>query len=633
MSNNPKNIKTNFTAGQISSQLYGRGDLGIYDNGARRLENIIIHPTGGISRRKGLRKIDKLLGKTRLVSFEFNTEQVYLICFSALKARVYSGVTMIAELDTPWDETHLAKLNWTQSADTLLLVHPDIPPKQISRNLDGSWRLEDWAFYTKDNKLYCPYFNFYQHTVKLSASGTSGNINLAADTDIFNEDYIGSRIRIGKGEAEITGVTDAKNVTAVVKVNISDRSATIDWEESVFSKRRGYPISVTFHQDRMVIGGSKGLPNHLWLSKSSDLFNFDIGTGLDDESIDFSILSDQVNAITNVVSTRHLLVFTTGAEWMVTGEPLTPTSIKLNRQTNVGSYNRYSMMPQNVDGATLFISQNGTQLREFLYTDVEQAYQAKDLTLLANDIIKQPSEIVYNQADSILYVLLEDGTVSCLTTYRKEEVNAWSRFSTLGSFISMAVVGDELYVCVKRGEDYYLELFDESFFSDCSSRCHSESAVKTFAGWDYLEGKELSVVADGYTVGKFIVNDGTITLHEAACDVKAGLPYEHIVEPLPYMAESTLPYPPKSLRVVQILFRLLNSKSLRVDCGRGYSEIPFRNMYNDEVSDSPDISYTGDVEMHALGWIRDIEQPMWKIRSDVPGAFTLLAAVTEVKTK
>ena len=46
MSNNVS-VKTNFTAGQVSPLIYGRGDLGIFENGARTLENVIIHPTAG----------------------------------------------------------------------------------------------------------------------------------------------------------------------------------------------------------------------------------------------------------------------------------------------------------------------------------------------------------------------------------------------------------------------------------------------------------------------------------------------------------------------------------------------------------------------------------------------------------
>ena len=79
-----------------------------------------------------------------------------------------------------------------------------------------------------------------------------------------------------------------------------------------------------------MIGGSRDLPNRLWLSRTGDLFNFDLGTGLDDQAIEFGLVSDQVNAIRGVFSGGHLQVFTSGAEWMVSGTPLTPASIQLH---------------------------------------------------------------------------------------------------------------------------------------------------------------------------------------------------------------------------------------------------------------------------------------------------------------
>ena len=39
--------KTNFTSGEISAELLGRGDLTAYDNGAALLRNVFILPTGG----------------------------------------------------------------------------------------------------------------------------------------------------------------------------------------------------------------------------------------------------------------------------------------------------------------------------------------------------------------------------------------------------------------------------------------------------------------------------------------------------------------------------------------------------------------------------------------------------------
>lgn len=627
-------VKTNFTSGQLSANLFGRGDLRIYENGARILENVIIHPTGGVSRRKGLRFVDELDAPGRLIAFEFNTEQIYLLCLSERKLDVYKNGNKISSLTAPWTYEHLKQINWTQSADTLLLVHPDLPPMQVSRNNAEVWTLGEWNYYVKDGQVFCPYFNFYQNKVTLAPSAVSGVITLTASADIFsNNNYVNLRLRINKGEVVVNGVTNTRTCTAAVTKALENTAASADWEEQAFSPLRGYPRSVTFHQDRMVIGGSKSLPNHLWLSKSSDLFNFDIGTGLDDDSIDFAILSDQVNAISNVVSTRHLLVFTTGAEWMVSGEPLTPASIQLSRQTNIGSYQKYSLPPQNIDGATAFVSQSGRQLREFLYTDVEQAYQAKDLTLLSNEVLNNPVDTVYCQDDSILYTVLEDGSISCLTTYRTEEVNAWSRQKTKGRFMSVTVIGDDVYFIVKRGDKYYIEISDSGFYVDCGRRLKSETPQTEWSGLDYLEGEEVMVVADGFTVGMHEVKDGKVELLDAASEILVGLPYEHIIEPLPFMYDSMRPYPPKAYRIVQGIFRIINSKSLKLDIGSGYFEVPLKKIFRDQILDSPPLNYSGDVELRSVGWIRSLEKPMWSIKSEVPSAFTLLSVVNEIKTK
>ena len=88
--------KTSFTAGEISPRLLGRGDLRAYNNGASKLRNVFIQPTGGLNRRSGLRYVDTARGNGRLVAFEFNTEQVYLLVFSDLFVDVYrDGVIVV----------------------------------------------------------------------------------------------------------------------------------------------------------------------------------------------------------------------------------------------------------------------------------------------------------------------------------------------------------------------------------------------------------------------------------------------------------------------------------------------------------------------------------------------------------
>ena len=67
-------ISTNFTAGELSEDLFGRVDITKYNNGAATLENFIVQPHGGITRRSGTRFVKEIKtssAKTRLVSFEF----------------------------------------------------------------------------------------------------------------------------------------------------------------------------------------------------------------------------------------------------------------------------------------------------------------------------------------------------------------------------------------------------------------------------------------------------------------------------------------------------------------------------------------------------------------------------------
>src|SRR5690242_8397951 len=126
-----RSLKTSFTGGEIAAELLGRPDLRAWANGARLLRNVFIQPTGGVTRRPGLRHVATLPGPARLIAFEFNTEQTYLLVLTAGAMRVLVGDAQVAQVAGPWTEAMLPGLAFTQSADTLLLCHPDLPPFRI----------------------------------------------------------------------------------------------------------------------------------------------------------------------------------------------------------------------------------------------------------------------------------------------------------------------------------------------------------------------------------------------------------------------------------------------------------------------------------------------------------------------
>lgn len=533
-----RDIKTTFTAGEVSRTLLGRGDLRAYENGALTLRNLFIYPTGGVTRRAGLRYVDTAAGTGRLISFEFSSEQTYLLVLTDEQIAVYDDGSLETTVSAPWTEAQISQIVWTQSADTLLLTHPDVPPKTLTRT-SGGWVLSDWNYFTDNNIRYQPYYKFADSAVTLTPSGTTGTITLTASTGVFDEDHEGTRLRVSGMEVEITDVASATVATVTTIEDLPSTDATIDWAEQAFSAVRGYPISVAFHQDRLVIGGSRDLPNRLWFSKSGDLFNFDLGSGLDDESIEFAILSDQVNAIRGLFSGRHLQVFTSGAEWMVTGTPLTPTNIQLNRQTRVGSVVSRYIPPVNIDGATHFIARNGREVREFLYTDLEQAYQSTDVALVSRHLIVDPVDQDFDTARRLLFLVRADGKFATLTMYRAESVLAWTLHETAGQVLSVSVVGEDVYLLVDRNDIITIEVFDDDLNLDSALTGTAGSPTTSWSGLDHLEGQTVSILADGVVHANKTVSSGAVTLDAAASAVEIGLSYTHIVEPLPSPDHST----------------------------------------------------------------------------------------------
>ena len=626
--------KTSFSAGEVSPSLLGRGDLRAYENGAARLRNVFIHPSGSLTRRAGLRYIDTARGPGRLIAFEFNTEQLYLLVFSDRRCDVYRGGVSVSNFVTPWTASQLGQVNWTQSADTLLVVHPEVPPKRINRTSEFDWHVVDWVFHEQGGRIDTPHYKFAGDDVTLDPSGVSGTITLTASEPVFLVAHIGVRFRIQNKELQIVAVPGSggpyTSATALVKETLDSALPTVDWTEAAFSTARGWPVAVTFHQDRLVIGGSRDLPNRLWLSKSADLFNFDLGDGLDDEAIEFAILSDQVNAIRAVFSGRHLQVFTSGAEWMVTGDPLTPVNIQLNRQTRIGLAVERTVPPRNVDGATLFVPRTGTQLREFLYADVEQAYQAGDLAMLAQHMFDSPLDMDFDQTERLCHVVMSNGTMATLTIYRAEQVSAWTLQETAGSFRAVAVIGDDTYVLVERNGGFFIEVFDKGLHVDSGLIGASHSPRTVWHGLGHLDGQTVKVLADGAIHDDVLVEAGAVTLNAAANSVQSGLGYTHTIEPLPPgLQDAGAGSQGAKTRPVSFTFRFQETGAFHLDTGRGFVEIPFKR-FGDAILDSLASTFSGDKTVRAFGWRSDGTKPLWRIEQDTPLPFTLLSVSTQM---
>ncbi|MBB4266105.1 hypothetical protein [Roseospira visakhapatnamensis] len=624
--------QTNFTAGELSPDLQGRADLRAYANGASRLRNVFLRPTGGVTRRDGLRHVDRLPGTARLIAFDFNSEQTYLLALGDGRMDVYLGDARVFSQFTPWDAWHLPGLSWTQMADTLLVVHPETAPRRITRAAHDSWTIRTWEYPHEGHRYYEPYLRFAHPLISLAASDVLGAVTLTASSPVFAPAHAGTRLLLRGAPVSITGYQSSTRVSATLHDEIVTGAASSDWVEQAFSPVHGYPRTVTFHKNRLVVGGSRDVPHHLWMSKVGDFFNFDTGEGLDDEAISFALMSDQLNAIRALFSARDLQVFTSGAEWTVSGAPLAPATVTATRETRIGTQGPTVVRPLNVDGATLFVGASGRDLREYLFTDLEQAYQSADLALLARHLIRDPVDMDYDPARRLVHVVLADGALATMTNYRAERVTAWTLHTTDGAFKAVAETGGQVYAVVERAGVHALERFDAALTLDAALDGTASSPRRTWSGLAHLNGRAARVLADGADAGTVMVADGAITLDAPASRVVVGLPFAHEIAPLPPVVSGGRGGGPGTLiRLIRATFRVRDTAALVVDTGAGPRPRPFTTLGPHPVLDQPPGPRDGDLSVRALGWQRDPRVPLWRVDQDAPLPCTVLSVTTEVK--
>lgn len=149
-----RRFQNNFTTGEVSPDLHERYDFAKRENALETMRNLLLRPTGGAQKRPGSRFVaearePKSAGRVRLIPFTFSREQAYVLELGALYMRFYrdggqlvmGGGGSPVEIPTPWTIDQVPAVDFAQSADTMVLVHPDVEPQVLQRFSDINWRL------------------------------------------------------------------------------------------------------------------------------------------------------------------------------------------------------------------------------------------------------------------------------------------------------------------------------------------------------------------------------------------------------------------------------------------------------------------------------------------------------------
>ena len=236
-------------------------------------------------------------------------------------------------------------------------------------------------------------------------------------------------------------------------VKITTHAPTVGWSEQVFSAKRGFPAAVVFHENRLVFGGTIAQPDTIWMSKIGNFFNFDVGKAEDINAISLTAATGEVNEIRYLVSNRDLQVFTASNELYVPtylNQAITPANAQIRKQTPFGAE---FVQPASIDGATIFVQYGGHSIREYLYTDTEDAYTSVSVSTLASHLIDSPLSMAvvhggFGLSDSIAFVTRTNGEAAMFSSNRAEKRASWSRVTTSGRFAGAIAVHNRIFVNV-----------------------------------------------------------------------------------------------------------------------------------------------------------------------------------------
>ena len=130
-------IVTNFQAGELSPRLEGRIDLQKYSAGAQTLQNMVVFPQGGVTRRPGTQyaATSKDGGKVRLINFEFSDEQAYVLEFGANYIRFFKdgALLTILSVDSNRDPENISSITKANPAVVTVPLQTGIDVETIQQ--------------------------------------------------------------------------------------------------------------------------------------------------------------------------------------------------------------------------------------------------------------------------------------------------------------------------------------------------------------------------------------------------------------------------------------------------------------------------------------------------------------------
>ena len=270
-----------------------------------------------------------------------------------------------------------------------------------------------------------------------------------------------------------------------------------DWKIGAWGGADGYPRCVVFYQDRLVFACTREQPQAIWMSVVGDYNNFGISDPLkDDDAITISLTGDDADGIHSLLALSDLLAFTMSGEWRIKGAgengAISPSAVVAHEQDNIGSA---AIQPLLVNGRPVMVQTQRAQVHVLNYVLDMDGYSGSDLSIASSHLFswktredvppdgRRITAFTYQQIpDSILWFVLEDGTMATCTYQAEHEVVGWARQETAGTVGDIACVPSggysQIWAAVKRSGTWGIERLasrePEALFRDAGQSYESE---------------------------------------------------------------------------------------------------------------------------------------------------------------
>ncbi len=458
---------------------------------------------------------------------------------------------------------------WGPAIEPLMIYFRGAPLTFITSSSIGSLPLGHWSYGDNDaigsNKLYVRLPTGYEPDPDDWATSVDAQINMFyVITDENNAaTWIAASVKSGdvifmqgglfRVESPYEHNTMVSKIPCVTLKSPNSISATGLWQ--VYERFDDIPeltdevTALGFYQNRLVYS----IGNKIYMSGSGDYDNFPIGVD-DTDSVVFNLsekaqwMEERDVLVVGTDEGEHII----GARGVVT----TPTQIFKQKQTNYGSDGPLRVLAQN---NVLFVQKGATKLREIGFDLQTESYNARDLTILADNIVASGiKQIAYARRPiPTVYCVTGDGTLACMTYITEQGVFAWHEYETgmtagafdgLDDIESIAVIPgdiiDDVYITVKRTINSVTKRYIEKLAQPYDSTTISDArqldsflvdtglnAVVT--GLDHLDGETVTYIVDGdpTKIGTATVASNQITmLWTPTVNAIVGVPYTCVLQ-------------------------------------------------------------------------------------------------------